>query len=279
MKKQNMILILAASILLSGCGTDKNIKDDEIIVSAGNVGMDYATVSTYKRIMQAESYSYMQQYTSSDVWSEALMDDNPEYSTYGEEFEAGIAESIEEMLLSDLHKSEYDVEFTDADKEVCEEAAKAFLVNTPDEALEAAHANKDSVMEVLRLLTINTRVKNKIVCSADPQISDKEARQAGFACVTVSAKDIKDPENTAEKVLEKVHDGESLKEAAGDLPYTTGNYTVEDPEYENFVDGLIQYLEGMEVGEYSSFADEFRSFRHPIKKDIRDWDAFFYEQF
>ena len=182
--------------------------------------IDYATACTYTRMMQAETYSYMQsmlqRFNSSaadvDMWSQSLEDTDEdskkyktygeqfkgnildalasllqdklydskeyEYKTYGEQFKGNILDALASLLLDKLYGSkEYEVTFTDDDKKECESVADEFIEKMSKDDLKAMHASKKTMMNVLELMTYETRVKNAIESDVDTKVSDDEAGQ------------------------------------------------------------------------------------------------------
>lgn len=77
-KKKVMAILLSTAIAAStfiGCGTDKakDYKDtDTVMFIDKDNKIDYATACTYTRMMQAETYSYMQSIASYEMHDELL---------------------------------------------------------------------------------------------------------------------------------------------------------------------------------------------------------------
>ena len=118
-KKKVMAILLSTAIAAStfiGCGTDKtkDYKDtDTVMFIDKDNKIDYATACTYTRMMQAETYSYMQsmlqRFNSSaadvDMWSQSLEDtdeDSKKYKTYGEQFKGNILDALASLLQDKL---------------------------------------------------------------------------------------------------------------------------------------------------------------------------------
>lgn len=121
-KKKVMAILLSTAIAAStfiGCGTDKpkDYKDtDTVMFIDKDNKIDYATACTYTRMMQAETYSYMQsmlqRFNSSaadvDMWSQSLEDtdeDSKKYKTYGEQFRGNILDALASLLQDKLYDS------------------------------------------------------------------------------------------------------------------------------------------------------------------------------
>ena len=121
-KKKVMAILLSTAIAAStfiGCGTDKakDYKDtDTVMFIDKDNKIDYATACTYTRMMQAETYSYMQsmlqRFNSSaadvDMWSQSLEDtdeDSKKYKTYGEQFKGNILDALASLLQDKCYDS------------------------------------------------------------------------------------------------------------------------------------------------------------------------------
>ena len=121
-KKKVMAILLSTAIAAStfiGCGADKtkDYKDtDTVMFIDKDNKIDYATACTYTRMMQAETYSYMQsmlqRFNSSaadvDMWSQSLEDtdeDSKKYKTYGEQFKGNILDALASLLQDKLYDS------------------------------------------------------------------------------------------------------------------------------------------------------------------------------
>ena len=186
------ITILSAS-MLTGCGKEVKEYNDSYIVASvknGDSKLDYATASTYLRIMQAQTYDYVQnqlkeETTSDDIWSSPLSkDDDSKYDTYGEQFKGEALSDLETMLISEEKSEDYDVNFTENDEERCDEIADAFIEKTGADAVGAMHASKESVVNMLKLMTYESRVKEKIQDEAGLDIDEDEYNQTTFSYTT-----------------------------------------------------------------------------------------------
>ena len=235
------ITALAAVLVVStaGCGKkeEKVYKNSDIVMSVKDkngdkLKIDYATACTYLRIMQAEAYSYMSSLSSQsnagasdDVWSEAVPGDDAEYDTYGEQFKGESLDTLKTMILSEVNQDEYDVEFTDEDQEKCDEAAKKFMQDNSDQSAEAMHASEKSVSNVLRLWTIEERVRAQIIKEADTEVTDEEAGQTTFNYAIVYKKEVDDPEKKAKELVDAMKDSTDFETAASNAKLTAQTVT------------------------------------------------------
>ena len=274
-KKKVMAILLSTAIAAStfiGCGADKtkDYKDtDTVMFIDKDNKIDYATACTYTRMMQAETYSYMQsmlqRFNSSaadvDMWSQSLEDtdeDSKKYKTYGEQFKGNILDALASLLLDKLYGSkEYEVTFTDDDKKECESVADEFIEKMSKDDLKAMHASKKTIMNVLELMTYETRVKNAIESDVDTKVSDDEAGQSTFSYVEIKKKDAKKKEKKIKSLIKKVEAGTDISTAASDAGFTAQSvtFTTADPEYDEYGKEMLKKVSKMKDGECDSYKD------------------------
>ena len=305
-KKKVMAILLSTAIAAStfiGCGADKtkDYKDtDTVMFIDKDNKIDYATACTYTRMMQAETYSYMQsmlqRFNSSaadvDMWSQSLEDTDEdskkyktygeqfkgnildalasllqdklydskeyEYKTYGEQFKGNILDALASLLLDKLYGSkEYEVTFTDDDKKECESVADEFIEKMSKDDLKAMHASKKTMMNVLELMTYETRVKNAIESDVDTKVSDDEAGQSTFSYVEIKKKDAKKKEKKIKSLIKKVEAGTDISTAASDAGFTAQSvtFTTADPEYDEYGKEMLKKVSKMKDGECDSYKD------------------------
>lgn len=280
MQKKKVMAILLSTVIaastFTGCGTGKtkDYKDtDTVMFIDKDNKIDYATACTYTRMMQAETYSYMQsmlqQLSSSDtasvtdvdMWSQSLEDtdeDSKKYKTYGEQFKGNTLDSLEFLLLDKLYGSkEYEVTFTDDDKKECESVADEFVEKMSKDDLKAMHASKKTMMNVLELMTYEARVKDAIESGVDTEVSDDEAGQSTFSYVEIKKKDAKKKEKKIKSLIKKVEAGTDISTAASDAGFTAQSvtFTTADPEYDEYGKEMLKKVSKMKNGECDSYKD------------------------
>lgn len=272
---KKMMIILTAAGFLTGCGKEVQVDPDQTVISIDSKKIDYATASTYVRIMQAETYGYMQdmmnayETSSDDVWAEETNDGE----TYGDQFKSESLKALKIMLLSEVHCDEYDVKLTDTDIKKCKETAKKFLKNNDNETAAAMYADQDSVERLLELFTYNDRVRLKIEKEIDTAVDEKEINQSTFDYVTVFKDEDKDPKKTAEKIVEAVEDGESFEDAAGKLVVYSKSFTSAAPEYESMDKVMLEHAVSLVEGECESYCDKDGNYVVVYMKDEYDEEA------
>lgn len=290
MKKTIIAALLAfmAVISFTGCGTGKSsemdYRDEDIVASVGDIKMDYSTMLTYSKIMQSEAYSHVLKQVESisptEVWRLPL-DEDSEFDTYVEQYESETLQELKVMLVSEKHMSEYGVEFTDEDKKRCEEAADYLLEHSNKEAVEAMHADKEVITNVMRLMTIKSRVKSEILYRADrdslidKDLNEEDIRQATYNYVTVNHYYHENPEADAELIIQEIESGKEFKEVVelhDSNPYTA-SYTVSNPEYDEHDEEMLKAAEQLQEGEITSYTNKNGDVTVVQMKSIDDKEA------
>ena len=296
MRKFNIIAIVTAlaASTLAGCGTANTKIDfdpDHIIASIkdSDVKLDYATANTYVRIMQAETYDYAQgvmeedETPSDDIWSEVLTEKTEKgYQTYGEVFKDETLDNLKTMLVSEEHMDDYNITFTDDEQERWNTVADDFVEKTDDAALEAMHADKTSIVNTLRLMAIQDRVKTKVKKEADVTVDDTDIQQTTFSYTTVYKDSFDDPEQTAKDIksaFEKSED-KDFSAAVSEQGITSSDVTIttNDPDYDeigldkDLVDEIMKLNDG-ECGYYTDENGNIEVFYMTAKNDKDATDA------
>lgn len=294
MRKFNIIAIAAAltASMLSGCGTaTEKFEPDYIIASIkdSDVKLDYATANTYVRIMQAETYDYAQgvmeedETPSDDIWSEVLTEKTEKgYQTYGEVFKDETLDNLKSMLVSEEYMDDYNITFTDDEQERWNTVADDFIEKTDEAALEAMHADKASIVNTLRLMAIQDRVKTKIKKEADVTVDDADVQQTTFSYTTVYKDSFDDPEQTAKDIksaFEKSED-KDFSAAVSEQGITSSDVTIttNDPDYDeigldkDLVDEIMKLNDG-ECGYYTDENGNVEVFYMTAKNDKDATDA------
>ena len=272
MRKKKIAAVLACMLCVSSMNTgvyakEKEYKDSDIVMSVGDIELDYATACTYVRIMQAETYSYMKSLTQSngdapeDIWAEEMTGDDTEYKTYGEQFKGESLDSLKTIVLSELHSEDYDVEFTTSDEKKCEEVADDFMKKNSKETVEAMHASEDSVKNILRLMTIEDRVRTAIIKNIDENVSDKEAGQTTCQYAMIYKTDDEDDEATgkkADELIKAIKDSGDFDSAASEAGLTAQSisYTTENPEYDEYDEIMMENAVKLKEGECIKYEDK-----------------------
>ena len=96
------------------------------------------------------------------------------------------------------HAEEYDVALTEDEEEAISDAAAQFDADNTDEAKEAVSGYRKDVEKLLELLTIQTKMEDKMKEGVDEEVSDEEAAQKSMQYVYFSFTSTDDSGNSTE---------------------------------------------------------------------------------
>ncbi len=135
-----------------------------------------------------------------DYWSQEVS----EGETMEESAKAGIVESIELLYLLEDHMADYGIEITQEETDAMKEAAEQFLSGNSKKAIKQMGATQEYVEEMLRLYTIQQKMRTAIQEEADVEVTEEEAAQRTFSYFRVSAVGTEDDEgNTVDYTEEE----------------------------------------------------------------------------
>lgn len=175
-----LAMVLAASFTLTGCGMPNS---DAVVATLGDKEITYGVANLYAQYQATMYDAYYLSYYGDDMWSQDLSGSG---STMEEEVKSNVLDSIEEFYRLDEHASDYGIELTDDDMEAIDQAADAFIDANSSKALKKLGAtDKDDVVELLRLLTVETKVYNAIIAETDVTVTDEDAACRTFSYVTI----------------------------------------------------------------------------------------------
>ena len=112
MKKRALILALAGIMAasLTGCGS---LKDDAVVVKAGDEEITAGVANFYARYTQAQYETYFASYFGGDdMWTKNASDGK----TYEESIKETLLDDLKNMALLEKHMKDYDVKLTKAEE-------------------------------------------------------------------------------------------------------------------------------------------------------------------
>ena len=173
MKKRALILVLAGIMAASliGCGS---LKDDAVVVKAGDEEITAGVANFYARYTQAQYETYFASYLGGDdMWSRNASDGK----TYEESIKKTLLDDLKNMALLEEHMKDYDVKLTKADKKAINDAAKEFDKANSQKKKDKVSGSKENVKRVMTLMAIEQKMRAAIVADANVKVTDEEATQ------------------------------------------------------------------------------------------------------
>lgn len=222
-----------AGIVLGGCGD--TIDRNAVFATLNDTTITMGVANFCAKYQQATYDSFYTAYFGEDMWSQDLYGNG---STLEQDVKTDVAETLEDMYLLKSHMGDYGVELTEEEKKAVEKAADDFLADNSKEAIkQVGGENREDIIEVLTLYTIQSKMRKSIEDEAKVEVTDEEAAQRSFSYVTISTTGTYDDEgNQVEYTDEEKAD---LKKKAEDISLaedfekavTDAGYTVSTESY------------------------------------------------
>lgn len=171
--------VLIAGIGLTGCGSALDSDAVVATVNGKEISLGLANcLAQYTAVIYDTSYM---QYFGSDMWTS-----DTGGTTMTDSVKENTLEQLEEYYLLEEHMADYGVELTAEDTAAIEQATAQFLSDNTEEGLKAMGATEEYVKEMLRLATLQKKMRDAIVADVDTNVPDEECAQKTISYVRVS---------------------------------------------------------------------------------------------
>ena len=214
LRKRIIALAAVAALTVTsfvGCGS---IDNSEIVATVGDSKITLGMANFYARYQQPsfEEYyvsyqDYYQQQMYGSVVQETVMDwsaEQEEGVTLEEGYKDDIMTSLHALYVMEDHMKDYDVELTKDEVKAIEKAAKAFMKANPADAKEKISADKETVIEFLKLMTISTKVEAGIRAGVDTKVADEDAAQKRIRYVSFATTKTDENSQTVEMTKKEI---------------------------------------------------------------------------
>lgn len=182
MRKKLVLLLLTVTIAagtLLGCS---KTGADTVVAEVGDHKITADVANFYLRYNQAQYETYYKSFLGEDMWNTEIT----EGTTYADSVKEDVLNNLEMMYILEDHMKDYKVELSKDKENEIEEAAKAFIKENDEKTNKNISASESSVKEVLKLLTIQSMMRESIIADADTNVSDEEANQKSMDYVMFS---------------------------------------------------------------------------------------------
>lgn len=245
------VCLCVTASTLTGCS--RKVEADSVVATVDGDEIPYGLVNFMVRYTQAQYEQFYAMYgeylgvdSSTSIWEQS----SDGVTTLGDNIKENIVSTLAQMYLLEDHMEEYDVAITEEEREAMETAADEFLAANTQETLDEMTADKDTVVRMLELNTISTKMQQALYDTADTEVSDEEAAQRGvttafFSTATdadataadATASEASDTDATvsdaqeearekAQQVLDEVKDGKDIDEVLAEIDSSvTSTYT------------------------------------------------------
>ena len=189
--------VLSASAL-TGCGgidasqTGATLDGQEISLGFMNF------MARYQQAIYDAQFSAM--FGGSSMWTQDMFGDGTDMET---SVKKSVTESIEQLYLLEKHMGDYKVEVTANEQKAIEEAAEQFMEDNSKKALRQLGATKEYVKEMLRLNTIQAKMRQAMDAEVDTEVSKEEAAQKTISYVSVNRTSTTDEEGNNKQYTEE----------------------------------------------------------------------------
>ena len=214
LRKRIIALAAVAALAMTtfvGCGS---VDNKEIVATVGDSKITAGMANFYARYQQPsfEEYyvsyqDYYQQQMYGSVVQETVMDwsvEQEEGVTLEDTYKDDVMTSLQNLYIMEDHMKDYDVELTKDELKAIEKAAKAFLKANPADAKEKISAEKETVVEFLKLMTISVKVEDAIRAGVDTNVADEDAAQKRIRYVSFATTKTDENSQTVEMTKKEI---------------------------------------------------------------------------
>ena len=188
MKARRLLPLLMAAVLgvsvLTGCGNSIDAKSVGATLDGTEITMGFMNfMAKYQQAIYDGQFSSM--FGDQDIWSQDLFGEGTDTET---SVKKSVSENIENFYVLEKHMADYKVEITDEELAKMDEAAETFMNDNSKKAIKQLGATKEYVKEMLRLSTIQSKMRSAMDAEVDTNVTDEEAAQKKISYVQVGCK-------------------------------------------------------------------------------------------
>ncbi len=262
MKGKKIVPLLLAAVMgasvLAGCGSSIDGKKAGATLDGEEISL--GLMNFMARYQQAFYDGQFSGIFGTGFWSEDLFNEGTDTET---SVKQTVAENIETLYLLEDHMEDYKVEITEEELAKMDEAAEKFMEDNTKEAIAQIGATKEYVKEMLRLNTIQTKMRKAMDEEVDTKVSDKEAAQKSISYVKVGNTSTTDEEGNSKEYTEEEKanlkkEVEAFASSAKDdfkAAAEKAGYTVSEDSYgaeeESLDKALVEAADKLKDGELS----------------------------
>ena len=186
-----LTIAMTCAVALTGCGSSVDANATGATLNEKEISLGF--MNFMAKYQQATYDSIYTLYFGTDYWSQEIT----EGMTMEDSVKSEIASSIERLYLLEEHMADYGVSITEEEMAAIEAAAARFLSDNDQKAIEQMGATTEYVAEMLRLYTIEQKMRAAIYAEEPAEVTDKEAAQRTFSYIRVSATTTTDDEGNS----------------------------------------------------------------------------------
>ncbi|WP_455721825.1 peptidyl-prolyl cis-trans isomerase [Agathobacter sp.] len=260
MKAKKIIAMLLAATLSMTAFTGCAINKDATVATLDKEDIKLGLVNFIIRYQEAGYDDMYIQYMGEGYWDKTVTGNDTVLDTW----KTNAIEEVHELYTLKAHQSDYDVKVTDDEKSEIADAAKKFMKDNSDDAIDEMGATEDIIKEYLELRLIKSKMYDAIIKDADSDVTDEEANMSAYTVVKLDYKGYYDSnyqyqsytddqaaqiKSQADAVVAALAEGKTLEDAAtaAGTSATTGTYaTYVDPAQADSSDSSTDGTESVE---------------------------------
>lgn len=273
MKAKKIIAMLLAATLSMTAFTGCAINKDATVATLDNEDIKLGLVNFIIRYQEAGYDDMYIQYMGEGYWDNTVTGTDTVLDTW----KSNAIEEVHELYTLKAHESDYDVEITDDEKSEIADAAKQFMKDNSDDAIDEMGATEDIIKEYLELRLIKSKMYAAIIKDADSDVTDEEANMSAYTAVKLDYKGYYDSsyqyqsytddqaaqiKAQADAIVDALAQGSTLEDAASaaGASATTGTYaTYVDPAQSDSSDSSTDGTESVDDTESTESSSESKT--------------------
>ena len=178
MKKTVAFLLIAvmAMTMFVGCAKDKEetLDPTEVVMIVGETEVTMNMANFFVRYNQSLMESVYGSYIGEDVWMKEAEDG----VTYADSLKDSLLQELQDLYIVTNHVVDYNVTLSDEEVKAIEAAADSFIEENKDEDVQAkVSGDRDTVIEYLKLYTLNKKMGEAMRADVDMNVTDEDAAQ------------------------------------------------------------------------------------------------------
>ena len=219
----------------------------------------------YQQVMYDTSFMG---YYGEDMWNNDLYGNG---SALKEDVKNNVAEDLQKLYLLKAHMEEYGISISEDEEAALAKAVDNFIADNSKAAIRQIGAeNKENAIEMLRLRTIEKKMRDRIIQDADTTVSDEEAAQRTFSYLQISTAAHTDENNNQVEYTEEEKAGlktvaegiaasspETFETAVTDSGYTlnTASYGSAEDENASMDKAVLEAADALTEGQISGVVE------------------------
>lgn len=249
---------------ISGCGN--TIRDNAVFATLDDTTITMGVANFFAKYEQVMYDSFYLGYFGEDMWENDLYGNG---KTLAEDVKEDVAEELQTMYLLKAHMDDYGISISEEEEAAMAKAADDFLADNSSAAIKQIGAgNRENVIEMLRLRTIQEKMHARIIQDADTDVTDEEAAQRTFSYLQIDTSGYTDEEQNhvdytdEEKeqfkaTAESIAAAEDFDQAVTDAGYTlsTASYGSAEDEDASLDTAVLEAADALKEGQVSDVVE------------------------